>query len=41
MSLKYFVELPCDNVEIISAEIYKFFSVKILQKNTNTKSYSF
>jgi hypothetical protein len=24
MSLKYFVELPCDNVEVISAEIYKF-----------------
>ena len=30
MSLKYFVELPCDNVEIISAEIYKF-----LETNTD------
>ena len=28
MSLKYFVELPCDNVEVISAEIYKFLETK-------------
>jgi hypothetical protein len=30
MSLKYFVELPCDNVEVISSEIYKF-----LETNTD------
>lgn len=28
MSLKYFVELPCDNVEIISAGIYDFLQTK-------------
>lgn len=28
MSLKYFVELPCENVEIISAEIYNFLQTK-------------
>jgi len=41
MSLKYFVELPCDNVEIISAEIYKFLETNTDLINSNKFGWNF
>ena len=41
MSLKYFVELPCDNVEIISAEIYKFLETNTDLINSDKVGWNF
>jgi hypothetical protein len=41
MSLKYFVELPCDNVEDISAEIYKFLEINTDLINSDKFGWNF
>lgn len=41
MSLKYFVELPCDDVEIISAEIYKFLETSTDLLNSDKFGWNF
>ena len=41
MSLKYFVELPCDNVKDISAEIYIFLQTNTDLINSNKFGWNF